>query len=99
MQFNIILFHIYFLVQIQLIKPSTGRRGKAKGTTRDDEAEKRNIEERENIWKGERLWLKVNNSRFNFCFRFQMRHIIYYIHHSHTPLTHRLLHLRLTTMN
>ena len=42
MQFNIILFHIYFLVQIQLIKPSTGRRGKAKGTTRDDEAEKRN---------------------------------------------------------
>ena len=42
MQFNIILFHIYFLVQIQLIKPPTGRRGKAKGTTRDDEAEKRN---------------------------------------------------------
>ena len=38
-------YFIYFLVQIQLIKPSTGRRGKAKGTTRDDEAEKRNIEE------------------------------------------------------
>ena len=45
LQFNIILFHIYFLVQIQLIKPSTGRRGKAKGTTRDDEAEKRDREE------------------------------------------------------